>query len=110
MLTGIAVGAGAVLLLSLIAAAIIERDAFVEVLGWLASVVVLPVFALCWVLRKTTIGGHPLAPETLARFCRAKQRGGGHAFTFFYGRRGVIFVHGLRDNKPVPTPKVRVGR
>lgn len=106
-LAGFAVGVGAVLVVSTVTAAFVERNAFQAVVGWFLAVLAMPALALGWLLLKTEVGSIPLDARSLEGFARQKRKGGGKAWAFFYNRRGVVFVQGMKDNEPVPPISVR---
>lgn len=108
MITGVLVGAGAVFVIGVVVAAVMDREVLRVVAGFLVAVLVAPVAGLAWLLQRTGVGAHRLDGESLGRFARMRRKGGGQAFVLFYGRRGWVSVRGLRDNEPVPPVRVRV--
>lgn len=93
------IGAGAFLVLSVVLALLVDedgvRDLFAMVVGLLAA----PAIAVNVLARRSEVGFRKLDADTLARFSQMYVKGEPEvkAFTFFYGRRGVIFVRKTVD-------------
>lgn len=94
-------GAGAVVLGSVLASLVLDRSVFETVVGCLFGWLVLPAFWVATLLVWCGAELQSLSPRALERFARTKRVGGGQAFMLSYGRRGVIWVRGLRDNERV---------